>query len=608
MSNSFTDILRNVKSLKKDDEVVNIMEFIQSPWGLSPPGIPPFKPYPAQGVILKAHYGIPLDNKKKFKIPKTFRKEKYWDFTEKEYLEYLFNEGRSNIKEVEPGHERRKMVLSLGRRSGKTSITAVIVAYEVYKLIEKVNPHAFYGIPTSNIIQMIVVATGKEQASLLYSEASGHFRNSSFFNPYTAKNTLSYAMFQTPKDIEDFGSFDDNADARMGIRVTFKSCIAKGLRGSGNIVVVMDEAAHFADTGQASAKEVYDAVEPSTLQYSPKDPETREPMGDVESRIILISSPLGRDGHFYRMFRLGFSEPKNLLCIQAPTWEVNPTVEASALIESFKLDPQVFAIEYGASFKGGSKGWIENEQDLVDCIDENLSPQLYGIPKKPYFMGIDVALKGDATAIAIGHIENGNEIVVDLVDTIKAGEGRFEDKDRLTHDIIADWILDHCNRFMVVGGMFDQHEGFAFEDALTKRGLKQFEKINITRKRTSEIFKNFKTLIYDQKLHFYNYPVPEDDYLCDYLRELTTLISNKHSKWVITVEAPNTKEAHDDMSDALSRMIWVATQHFGDNKYLSQGKGASRSGLPPRNKYKSYRNRLRGGTHRDRHLPKKKRR
>ena len=57
-------------------------------------------------------------------------------------------------------------------------------------------------------------------------------------------------------------------------------------------------------------------------------------------------------------------------------------------------------------------------------------------------MGIDLALVGDGSAVAIGHIEEidgENKVVLDMVDQIKAGEGKFaKDKERLEFDDVAD--------------------------------------------------------------------------------------------------------------------------------------------------------------------------
>ncbi len=93
-------------------QVADVIEFVESPWGLHTPL------FPVQRVILKATYGIPLDDTTTFEVS-DWRRQKFTKYTEKTYLEHLFAEGRCNIKEVVPGEERRELVLSIGRRSGK---------------------------------------------------------------------------------------------------------------------------------------------------------------------------------------------------------------------------------------------------------------------------------------------------------------------------------------------------------------------------------------------------------------------------------------------------------------------------------------------------------
>jgi hypothetical protein len=157
---------------------------------------------------------------------------------------------------------------------------------------------------------------------------------------------MSYARFQTPIDIERYGSYSEDQNAKATIKITFRSCVAKGLRGAGNIVVILDEVAHFTDAGQSGADAVYNAVVPSTSAFSPKDPkDSRVPIGEVEGRVILISSPLGKQGMFYKLFQIGMGSSeaaKNMLCVQAPTWEVNPTVPASEFEKHYQKDATVF--------------------------------------------------------------------------------------------------------------------------------------------------------------------------------------------------------------------------------------------------------------------------
>ena len=351
------------------------------------------------------------------------------------------------------------MFIGNGLTNHNTTISACIAAYETYKLIKKDNPQKYYGLPQSNNIQIISVATDKDQAGLLYQEVSGHYRNCAFFGPYTANNTLSYARFQTPADVEKYGRYIEDPSAKATLKVTFRSCVAKGLRGAGNICVILDEVAHFTETGQSGAEEVYNAVVPSTSAYSPKDPDNPTvPIGEVQGRVILISSPLGKQGLFYNLFMIGMgggAAGDNILAVQAPTWEVNPTVPAQEFEKHYLKNAAVFFTEYGGEFTDRTRGWITDEKDLLSCVDPTLSPKRSAPARKPHFMGIDLGLVGDGTAIAIGHVE-GEEIVVDLVAQIKAGEGEYQDKERLEFDEVADWVLDFTKKFYIQEGMFDQ--------------------------------------------------------------------------------------------------------------------------------------------------------
>jgi len=558
-------------------QTADIIEFIGSTWGLN------IRLYPVQQVILKAHYGLELDDTTKFAVAKDWHQQDFWQFTEKEYLAFLFNEGRCNIKEVD--HERREMVLCVGRRSGKTFISAGIASYETYKLLLRGSPQKYYGLASGSQIGIVSVATDKEQAGILYSEASEHFRECGFFAPYTANNTMSYARFQSPEDITQSCRYDlDPQRAKVTLKVSFRSCIAKGLRGPGNIIIILDELAHFTDgTQQSSAEAVYNAITPSTATFSPKDPnDNRKPTGPVEGRIISISSPLGRQGHFYKMFGLamkGGTAGDDMLAIQAPTWEVNPTLPTSEYAKNYAKGPTVFFTEFGAQFTDRTRGWIERETDLTTCIDPNRRPLIQAPARRPHFVGIDVGLVNDGSALAIGHIEpidGSQKIVLDYLDYIRAGQGDFAGADRLEFDDVVAWIHRMSRKFFFTEGMFDMWAGIPFEQALAKKGLRQLKAEHLTANLNSDMFRNFKDMMFDQRLVLYDWPLPEGEGTqhCPYITELLELQAEVKSKYVTVVQAPQVEDKHDDMSDALIRMVWKASQHLGNAKYIAGTKGA----------------------------------
>lgn len=572
----------------------DIISFVEGPFGLSQPL------YPVQRVILKAYYGLALDDNPfgvdldapidprhpayadiaetrlrpddpeygtyRHRVVVTdFRRQKRRVFTEAGYLRMLYEEGRCNIREVTPGVQRFELILAIGRRAGKTQMSAIITAYEVARLISLDDPQAYYGLPRGEEILLTTVATGEDQAGILFNKANGYLKLRDFYAPYLANSTMSYARLQTPSDIRQYGRYAEDDKAGATIKITFNPCRAKGLRGHGNIIIILDEEAHFNDGGQSSAEEVYRALSPSKSAFSPKDPISRRPIGPVEGRIIHISSPLGRQGHFYEMFQIamgGGTAASNMLAIQAPSWEVNPTLEASELEKEFVKDATVFFTEYGAQFSDQTRGWIENQDDLLTCVEPDRRPAARGIPRQEHYMGVDVALSGDGSAIAIGHFDDEERIIVDVVEEIRAGEGDYAHLNRLDFEQVADWVASYCDKFLIARGIADQWAGVPFEQALMRRGLRQIEAVFFTGPLSSQVYRNFKDHLFDRKIVLYDWPIPADKSgeHCGYIQELLELQQKRRSKYIIEVEAPKSTGKHDDRSDALARMIWAASQ------------------------------------------------
>lgn len=606
-------------------DVVDIITFIESEWGLG------MRLFPIQRVILKATYGIELDNdpNNRFKITDWKRENERW-LTEAEYLAYLYDDGRSNIREVIPGVERRNMILSIGRRSGKTLLSSCVAAYEVYKLIKKGNPQKYYGVAQSNTLQLISVATGKDQASLLYNEVSSHFKRCSYFKQYTANNTMSYAKFQTPYDIDTYGPYAENEKAKASIMVTFKASNAGGIRGSGNVVIIMDEVAHFVEKGGGSAEAVYDAVAPSAAAFTPKDNEGNPidgPETKSDARIILISSPLGKQGLFYKLFRMGMDNApgsENMLCIQAPTWEVNPTISAGVFKENYAKDANVFFTEFGGRFSDRTLGWLDDPKDLLACVIPGLRPRSRGTPRLSHYLGFDLGLVGDPSALAITHVAPEGDIVLDYIDTIQAGYGEFADKERLEFDDIADWIYLISRRFYLAEGIFDQWNAIPLEQALAKKGLQQLRGEHMTAVKNSEMYQNFKAMMWDKRLQLFDY-TPEDrarakqreedlpEHMA-YIQEILELQAEYKSKYIINVAAPQVDGKHDDMADALIRSVWLASNNMGRRGHIAGQRnrntpaGIGVPGVSAAMRRAAHRRALAGGSDPKRQPPKRRRR
>lgn len=272
-----------------------------------------------------------------------------------------------------------------------------------------------------------------------------------------------------------------------------------------------------------------------------------------------------------------------MLAIAAPTWEVNPTLPASEYAKHYAKDPTVFRTEFGAEFTDRTRGWIERAEDLVECIDPERRPITQAPARRPHFVGFDLGLVGDASAVALGHlevVEGQTKIVVDLVDQIKAGEGDYVGVERLEFDDVVKWLYRLSRKFFFSDGLFDMWAGIPFEQALAKKGLRQLKAEHLTSNKTSEMFRNFKDMMFDKRLVLYDWPIPEDSAAqhCPYIVELLELQAEYKSKYVTIVQAPSVDGKHDDRPDALVRMVWVASQHFSHPKYIAGTKGGPPAG------------------------------
>lgn len=591
----------------KDDDAMDIIEFIESPFGLGfSKELSGAALFPVQRFILKMFYNLKLDDEDPYiRVPKSWRHLDrmdpnnegqilpgiYHEFTEVKYLEYLYEQGRCNIKVQD--HDRREMILPIGRRSGKSTISAMIAAYETYKLLRKYNPQKYYGTPESAPIQICSLATSREQAAILYKEVRRHFSNCQFFQQYMYAETQTQATFHTPRDLE--------IGANPSLRLTFYSAVAKGVRGAANIAAIMDEVAFFAHTGQASAYEVYQALSPSLAQFSPKDPkDSSVPVGDSHGRMIMISSPYARQGLFYDQYAMALSGTigaKSLLMIQAPTWEVNPTIPLDYYEKEYAKNPVTFHTEFGAEFTDKVKSWIERDEDLIACVDPHLKPATKGAARERHYLGLDLAPRGDRTVIALSKVVDDKVRLVyheqwqaktswyDLNPHLKEplvpyAKG-LETVETLDYEEVSNWIDQLSKRFYIAEGVFDRFEGIGFEQILHKRGLHQLRVKHFTASESSEIYQAFKILMFNEMIELYDYVLEDDDPefrrqgYSPYIQELLELQGTARGKHLISVEGPQVAGKYDDFSDALVRAIWLGADR------LTRRKSAGRKSAGP---------------------------
>jgi hypothetical protein len=491
-----------------------------------------------------------------------FNEKERYRFNEQEYLHFLYEEGRINIRDVtgQKGDNRQNLLLVIGRRGCKTSSIAVISAFETYKLLRKISPQQYYNMMPDDEIRITCIATNEKQANELFGRISGHLERSDWFKRFRTRANTGNMLLSTERDIEKYG-----IGKRPSIQIVASPCSGRGLRGHNNIVVVLDEMAHFFEAATATDKSdenIYESVTPSVAKYNAPD-------GDPHGKVICISSPNTRNGKFYDLYKRSFEADCNdILMIQAPTWEVDYTLSSRFLRSKYLENPISFDAEYGAQFSDRICGWIENEQILRMNIVPGLKPKSNSLERVPHFLGIDLAYKNDGSAICVCHIvkletPNGLRNFIE----IDASEVRFakdEGKESFRVEEIADWIASFTQKFFIVKGLMDNYSGFATIPLLRDKGINQIEAKPTPDSFSSTIYQNLMSKLMESSIR-----IPEGEEKLEngkptkdlpLVTELLKLRATSKSKYIISVEAP--EGGHDDLSDSFSRAVWLATEYM----------------------------------------------
>jgi len=583
---SLSEICANIITKKQDNSDLfdkDIIEFAMAPWGLGlgcTPDVPPL--YPVQKFILKVYYGLSLDNSanRDIIVRDKFNEVEQYRFNEHEYMHYLFNEGRINrLYDETPSPN---IVLVCGRRSGKTTVTSSIIAYEAYKLLNKYSPQEYYGIMPEQDIRITCVSTSKDTASELFNMVTGHIERSEFFRKFRNKATAQWLYLRTQRDIDKYG-----LKGRTSLSIRVAPCSAKGLRGSNNMIVVLDEMAFFfADEKNTNSnrdkndRAIYKAVTPSVAKFKRAD-------GTPDGKVICISSPGSKSGKFFEEFERSFEEDNELLMVQAPTWEVDPGISTQYLKNKYRENPISYKSEFGASFSDRLFGWIEDPVIVRQNVIKGLKYKDRSMLRVPHFMGIDVGLKNDGSSISIGHwvseLVGGARVDKIELDLSEVRYAELEGKDWFVPDEIAEWIASYTEKFYIARGLLDQYYGMSMVPLLHSKGHRQFEYRQFTDQLNSSVY---QVLLSDLISTTIRMPegelrtvVGEKDCDSDLIKELLTLQAEQKSKYLVKVSAPDRKGEHDDLSDSFGRMVFLAHEYKNKSPIGSSSSVASAVGL-----------------------------
>ena len=321
------DDLADVEDLHSFTNYNNILELIDD----NPQLLGGDTLYPVQRFVLKLIYGLPLEDQKlSIRIPKTWRNvgstkpNSHYEFTEQEYLEYLYDQGRCNINEITVSP--RKVFLCTGRRDGKTTLSSLLLLEELRRILTHPNPQNHYHLPFASSISIKALSPNRQ----LCRHLSDLFR-------HLIHTFELHRQGEIGQDQAAFKTLQNRLNGqRETINVTFDCSYSTSFGTTFSSIV--DEVNFNRD--EYVFRNHYNNVSPNI-----------EALGD--GKFVVLTTPSAKEGFFYNKFT-SFMERSNPteLAIQIPTWEMNPSltyIDYDGMYEG--LTPSVFYNEYGGKFR-----------------------------------------------------------------------------------------------------------------------------------------------------------------------------------------------------------------------------------------------------------------
>ena len=341
----------------EDLQKLNIIQFAEDVLGVS------FEQRPAQKVLLKAFYGLGIDDEE---LP-------------------LYTALTTNEEPFEPYTEKREACFSAGARSGKSFLSSIIALYEStrQRWRQYVNPgEANYTVIIGTRMQQAQDIIGRNAARMIEDSRIKHLIEESWATVLRLSNGAVISSYPA------------------------SSTAARGLAIS---TLIFDEVAHFMSGDSPKADHlIYDSLLPRTAQFP-------------GAKILMISTPASQSGLFWDTFNEGFQVHGRLTC-QAPTKLVNPTIPSEFIEREHLRDPDNAARELDAIFAMQVDAYLPSDKitEALVLPADNLPD-----PRFIYSLGVDQSgLAGkDKFAIAISHRQD-KTVVVDVLRSWQTSSGK----------------------------------------------------------------------------------------------------------------------------------------------------------------------------------------
>jgi len=364
------------------------------------------------------------------------------------------------------------VVLSLGRRSGKTTMAAICAVYAAICLGDRYRK----ALGLRSTFNILCIANKEAQSKVALGMIRDLIQKAPLLKPLIKRQAM------------------ETLELTNGAIFTASPASSRGIRGEASPLIIFDELAHSLDTsGNAAGDQLYQAVAPGAAQFG------------KYAKILMLSTPWIQGGIFWDFYNQGQSpDYPSTFSISLPTWEVNPHLpyDGEFLKEERDRDPWSFNIEYGANFASPVGAFLSSD-DVEACIlREHANPT----PTKSdhyYTLSLDPAKGGrDEYVACILHWEK-DECIVDrwyvFEPSVQDGKRKL-----VSVEEVENWIIESDRRYRFHKIILDQYNSQSTIQSLKKRGLPCRE-LHWSAKSVTEAYTKLRNLVISGNLNLYRH-------------------------------------------------------------------------------------------------------
>jgi hypothetical protein len=388
----------------------------------------------------------------------------------------------------------------IGRRSGKSRISAVCGAYEAAlsgreKLLAK-----------GELGMVAILAPTKKQGRIVKNYLRAIFEETDLLKDEIVNETQEGFLLAN------------------GVLVEILVGDWRSIRGYTLLAAIVDEVCFFGIDTESKVRsdtELIRAIKPS--------------LATTGGRLICISSPYAKKGWGFNQYKKHFSNNNSKVLVwNCPSRTMNPTLPQSVVDEAIEEDLQAAKSEYLGEFRDDISAYLPRE--VIEAVVFKGRKELLPNKNERYFAFVDISGgRNDDAAFAIAHM-NGRKVVIDIAKRYRPPHSPYE---------IIGVMCEELKRFGLKEIIGDSYSAEFVVGAFRARGV-QYEKSDLPK---SGLYMELLPRICSGEIELL-----DDDFL---INQLASLERRTRSGGKDVIDHPSS--GHDDLANVVAGVTTIAS-------------------------------------------------